>query len=214
MKKYSLLLALLACACTNNNAKKADPQALMSPETATAQAPAEYKVRFTTTKGDFVLAVHREWAPVGADRFYNLVKIGYFDDVAFFRAIDGFMVQLGIHGSPAVAAKWRAATIKDDPMGAQSNKRGYATFAKGGPNSRTTQFFINFVDNARLDPMGFPPFGEVVEGMDVVDKLNKEYGEGQPNGRGPSQMRLQTEGNAYLKAEFPNLDYVKTAKIL
>jgi peptidyl-prolyl cis-trans isomerase A (cyclophilin A) len=211
--RFCLVFAL-AAACTNNNAKPAAPAggALMQPETATEQAPATYKARFTTTKGDFVILVHRDWAPFGADRFYNLVKMGYYNDVAFFRAIQGFMVQLGINGSPEVNAKWRVATIKDDPQ-VQSNKKGYVTFAKGGPNSRTTQFFINYADNARLDPMGFPPFGEVVEGWDVVEKLNTEYGEGAPSGRGPMQMRVQQEGNAYLKHDFPNLDWVKSAKI-
>jgi peptidyl-prolyl cis-trans isomerase A (cyclophilin A) len=216
MKFSSLVLMVVFAACTSSNGTSttATKGALTQPETATATAPAEFKVKVETTKGDFVILVHRDWAPIGADRFFNLVKIGYFEDVAFFRAIQGFMVQLGIHGDPAVSAKWRGATIKDDPMGPQSNKKGYVTFAKGGPNSRTTQFFINYVDNARLDPMGFPPFGEVVEGWDVVEKLNTEYGEGQPNGRGPAQGRLQTEGNAYLKKDFPNLDYVKKATVL
>lgn len=213
MKKIGLVLLALA-ACTNNNAKKdaAPTAALMQPENATEQAPATFKARFKTTKGDFVVLVHRDWAPAGADRFYNLVKMGFYDGVAFFRAIQGFMVQFGIHGSPEVAVKWRPATIKDDPQ-VQSNKKGYVTFAKGGPNSRTTQVFINYADNARLDPMGFPPFGEVVEGWDVVEKINTEYGEGAPAGRGPMQQRLQMEGNAYLSKEFPNMDYVKTAKI-
>jgi peptidyl-prolyl cis-trans isomerase A (cyclophilin A) len=214
MKKI-LLLALAISACNNNNAKKPDAApspALLSPENATEPAPAEFKARFSTTKGDFVITVHRDWSPQGADRFYNLVKIGYYDNVAFFRAIKGFMVQFGIHGSPEVATKWRPATIKDDPQ-VQSNKKGYVTFAKGGPNSRTTQVFINYADNPRLDPMGFPPFGEVTEGWDVVEKLNTEYGEGAPAGKGPMQGRLQMEGNAYLAKEFPNMDYVKSAKI-
>lgn len=182
------------------------PPALMDPSKLTAKAPAKYRAKFTTTKGDFVVEVQRAWAPLGADRFYNLVKNGFFDDTRFLRVVPGFMVQWGIHGEPAVNAVWREARI-DDETGKQSNKRGYITFAKGGPNSRTTQVFINFVDNQRLDGMGFPPFGKVVSGMNVVDSINSEYGER------PSQPRMQAEGNSYLDAEFPKLDGVKSAKI-
>ncbi len=218
MRIQTLLLCSIFCfvACKKPEPEKpAAPRAeLLAPEQATAQAPPTFKAKFTTTKGDFVIEVHRDWAPQGADRFYNLVKIGFYDNVAFFRAIEGFMVQFGIHGMPEVSAKWRTATIPDDPMASQSNKKGFVTFAKGGPNSRTTQVFINFVDNARLDPMGFPPFGEVVEGFDVVSSLYTGYGEGAPSGQGPKQPRVQMEGNAYLKAEFPKLDYVKTARLL
>jgi peptidyl-prolyl cis-trans isomerase A (cyclophilin A) len=202
-----------SAAPVGDTVKSSAPEALLHPEKATEKAPDTFKAKFETTKGSFVITVHRDWAPLGADRFYNLVKIGYFSDVAFFRAIEGFMVQLGIHGLPEVNTKWRAAQFPDDPMASKSNKRGFVTFAKGGPNSRTTQFFINFTDNSRLDPMGFPPFGEVTEGMNVVDSLNKEYGEGMPSGRGPNQGRVQNEGNTYLRAEFPRLDYVKSATI-
>jgi peptidyl-prolyl cis-trans isomerase A (cyclophilin A) len=190
-----------------------DQAALLSPASATAQAPAVFKVKFATTKGDFVIEVHRDWASHGADRFYNLVKLGYFDDAAFFRAIEGFMVQFGIHGSPQVSAKWRDANIPDDPAAGQSNKRGAATFATAGPNTRTTQLFINYGDNANLDGMGFTPFGQVTEGMGVVDSLYKGYGEGAPGGRGPDQGRVQSEGNAYLRKDFPQLDYIKTARL-
>jgi peptidyl-prolyl cis-trans isomerase A (cyclophilin A) len=191
-----------------------DQAALMSPASATAQAPAVFKAKFATTKGDFVIEVHRDWAPHGADRFYNLVKIGFFDDAAFFRAIDGFMVQFGIHGSPQVSAKWRDANIPDDPAAGQSNKRGAVTFATAGPNTRTTQLFINYGDNgASLDGQGFTPFGQVTDGMSVVDSLYKGYGEGAPQGRGPDQGRVQSEGNAYLKTDFPQLDYIKTARL-
>ena len=187
---------------------------LLDPALATEQAPATYRVRFETTKGPFVIEVNRAWSPKGADRFYNLVKAGFYDDTAFFRAIEGFMVQFGIHGDPAVSAKWRGAQIEDDPKGQQSNARGTISFATGGPNTRTTQVFINFRDNAQLDRMGFTPFGKVVEGMDVVDSLYKGYGEGAPGGRGPAQGRIQFEGNTYLKKEFPELDWIKTAKIV
>jgi peptidyl-prolyl cis-trans isomerase A (cyclophilin A) len=156
--------------------------------------------------------VRREWAPVGADRFYNLVKNGFFDDNRFFRVISGFMVQFGINGNPQVSAPWRNAQIKDDPV-KQSNKRGFITFATAGPNSRTTQVFVNFGDNARLDAMGFAPFGQVSSGMDVVDQLYSGYGEGAPSGRGPNQGRIQAEGNAYLTKEFSSLDFVRKATI-
>ena len=185
-----------------------------SPGDATATAPAVYKVKMSTTKGDFTIEVHRDWAPLGADRFYNLVKLGYFTDVAFFRVVKGFMVQFGIHGDPAVNKAWRTARIQDDPTGKQSNTRGMVTFAMGGPNTRTNQVFINYADNSRLDTMGFPPFGKVVQGMDVVDAIEGMYGEGAPQGNGPRQGRIQSEGNAYLKASFPKLDYIKKATVL
>lgn len=188
--------------------------ALMSPQTATEKAPEVFKAKFSTTKGDFVVEIHRAWAPYGADRFYNLVKIGFFDGCEFFRVIDGFMAQVGIHGDPNVMAKWRDATIPDDPAVGQHNTRGVVTFATAGPNTRTTQFFLNFKDNSFLDNSGFPPVGKVVEGEAVLDQLYRGYGEGAPQGNGPDQGRLQAQGNAYLKAEFPNLDSIKTARIV
>lgn len=186
---------------------------LLAPEKASEKAPLVFKARFATTKGDIVIEVHRDWSPNGADRFLNLVKAGYFDDVAFFRNVQGFMVQFGINGQPEVSTKWRAAKIKDDPAAGQSNTRGYISFATAGPNTRTTQLFINFGNNSRLDGMGFTPFGKVTEGMEVVDKLYNGYGEGAPRGRGPDQGRIQSEGNAYLKKDFPLLDWVKAARI-
>jgi peptidyl-prolyl cis-trans isomerase A (cyclophilin A) len=191
----------------NKTAKLRNPGAL------TEQAPAKFQVNFDTSKGSFVVEVHRDWAPNGADRFYNLVKNGFYDDTRFFRVIEGFMVQFGIHGNPAVATAWRGAPIKDDPV-KQSNKRGFVTFATAGPNTRTTQLFVNFGDNASLDRQGFAPFGEVVKGMDVVDKIYSGYGEGGPRGKGPDQNRVQAEGNAYLNKEFSKLDYIKTATIM
>lgn len=183
--------------------------ALLSPEKATEKAPEKFKVKIVTTKGDMVIEVNRAWSPNGADRFYNLVKIGYYDDTAFFRIVNGFMAQIGIHGDPAVNAKWRPSTIADDPSAGQSNKPGYVTFAKTGmPNSRTTQFFFNFGDNAFLDGQGFTPFGKVVDGSPVLGALNLEYGEA------PDQGAIQSQGNAYLKANFPRLDYIKTARII
>ncbi len=184
-----------------------------NPSKLTEKAPDTFKVRFETTKGAFTIEVTRSLSPNGADRFYNLVRSGYFQDIAFFRVISGFMCQFGIHGDPKVSAAWREASIPDDPVKG-SNTRGTISFATAGPNTRTTQLFINFGDNVGLDRMGFSPFGKVVEGMDVVDKINAEYGEGAPNGRGPHQGRIQQEGNEYLKKTFPNLDYIKSATIL
>ena len=185
---------------------------LGNPAALSEKAPAVYKARFDTSKGAFVVEVHRDWAPNGADRFYNLVKSGFYDDTRFFRVINGFMVQFGINGDPRVAAPWREAKIQDDAV-KQSNKRGYITFATAGPNTRTSQVFINFGDNSQLDRQGFSPFGQVISGMNVVDTLFSDYGEGAPSGRGPEQGRIQREGNAYLKRDFPNLDYIKKATI-
>jgi peptidyl-prolyl cis-trans isomerase A (cyclophilin A) len=186
---------------------------LRTPAQLTEKAPDTYKANFDTSKGAFVVEVHREWAPNGADRFYNLVKNGFYDDIRFFRVLDNFMAQFGINGDPAIQSVWRGASLKDDPV-KQSNKRGFITFATAGPNTRTTQVFINYKDNSSsLDSQGFAPFGQVTSGMDVVDKLYKDYGEGAPRGRGPEQGRLQQEGNAYLTKDFPKLDYIKTATI-
>lgn len=192
---------------------KTDMEILKNPAKLTEKAPENFKVKFATTKGDITLEVTRAWSPLGADRFYNLVKAGYFTDIAFFRVIGGFMAQFGIHGDPSVSAAWRPAQIKDDPV-KQSNARGYISYAMAGPNTRTTQFFINFADNGSLDGMGFSPFGKVVEGMNVVDSLYNGYGEGAPRGMGPDQGRVQMQGNAYLKADFPKLDYIKSAALL
>jgi peptidyl-prolyl cis-trans isomerase A (cyclophilin A) len=156
-----------------------------------------------------VIEVHREWAPLGADRFYNLVKYGFYDEVRFFRVLDGFMAQFGMNGDPSIQRVWSEANFKDDPP-KQGNKRGYVTFAKASaPNSRSTQVFINFVDNDFLDPQGFAPFGQVVEGMESVDKLYKGYGRNNV----PDQGRIINEGNAYLNKEYPKLDFVKKASI-
>jgi peptidyl-prolyl cis-trans isomerase A (cyclophilin A) len=181
---------------------------LLDPTKLTAKAPDAFKAKFTTTKGDFVIQVHRDWAPNAADRFYNLVKAGFFDDVRFFRNVSNFMVQFGISGDPAVSAKWQPAMIQDDPV-KQSNKRGFVTFAQtNAPNSRTTQIFVNFADNSRLDGMRFAPFGEVITGMDVVSSLYNGYGES------PNQGLIQARGNAYLDTSFPKLDGVKHAEVV
>lgn len=188
-------------------------RSLMNPASLNQKAPDSYKVKFTTTQGDFVVEVTRAWAPLGADRFYNLVKNGFFTDASFFRVISGFMVQFGISAKPPIAAVWSKAPLPDDPV-TQSNKRGYVTFATAGPNSRTTQVFISFGDNSRLDSDGFAPFGQVVEGMDVVDKLYGGYGEGAPQGSGPDQSQIEAKGKAYLDAQFPKLDSIKSAVIV
>lgn len=187
------------------------PQQPAQPQGGEQRAPDQFSVRMETTKGPLVIDVTREWAPNGADRFYTLVREGYFTEIAFFRVVEGFMAQGGIHGDPQVSARWRDRRIPDDTP-RQSNTRGMVSFAMAGPNTRTTQFFINFVDNSRLDSMGFAPFGRVRD-MSVVDRFYSGYGEGAPRGRGPDQSRIQREGNAYLRADFPELDYIRSATI-
>jgi peptidyl-prolyl cis-trans isomerase A (cyclophilin A) len=183
---------------------------LLTPASLRAKAPELFKAQFTTTAGDFVVEVHRAWAPLGADRFYNLVRNGFFTDAAFFRVVvkpRPFIVQFGLNANPAVNKVWQSANIKDDPvMG--SNKRGTLVFATAGPNTRTTQLFINLNDNAFLDSMGFAPFATVAEGMDIVDKIYPDYAER------PDQGRITEEGKPYLDKNFPKLDSIKLAKIL
>lgn len=186
--------------------------ALHNPALATETAPARFSVELVTTKGPIVIDVTRAWAPHGADRFYNLVRAGYFTDVAFFRVLTGFMAQCGIHGDAGVNRAWHNANIPDDPV-TQHNTRGFVSFATAGPNTRTTQFFVNYGDNSSLDGMGFAPFGRVRD-MTAVEALYAGYGEGAPSGRGPMQGRLNNEGNPYLRAEFPQLDYIQRASVL
>ncbi|MFN7964714.1 MAG: peptidylprolyl isomerase [Acidobacteriota bacterium] len=166
-----------------------------------------YKVKFETSKGDVIVEVHRDWSPIGADRFKELVEAKFFDECRFFRVVPNFVVQFGINGDPQTNVTWRAKQIADDPV-KESNKRGYLTFATSGANSRTTQLFINLRDNAGLDRQGFSPFGKVIEGMNIVDELFSGYGET------PNQQRIQAEGNAYLTQTFAKLDYIKTARIV
>ena len=180
---------------------------LLNPASLKSRAPAVFKAKFITTAGDFVVEVHRGWAPRGADRFYNLIRYGYFTNAAFFRVVPGFVVQFGLSADPAVNKAWDVAKIQDDPV-LQSNKRGTLVFATAGPNTRTTQLFINFADNARLDAMGFAPFGTVVEGMPVVDKIFPGYHEQ------PQQDQITNHGDTYLKANFPMIDKIKFARIL
>lgn len=182
---------------------------LMAPSTLNAKAPAVFRTRFMTTKGPVVIEVTRAWAPLGADRFYNLVRAGFFTDLYFFRVVPGFMAQFGMSSRPEVIAKWKPETINDEPV-IKSNTRGMVTFAKTGqPNSRSVQFFINFGDNSRLDAMGFAPFGRVVEGMENVDKLYSGYGE-QSNNQGA----ITEQGKAFFEANFPLLDKIVTASVV
>ena len=183
----------------------ADMARLLTPETLNAQAPELFNVEIETTKGRIVVEMHRDWAPNGVDRFYNLVEAGFFKDIALFRMVKGFVVQFGIHGTPLVSSVWREASIQDDPV-KTTNARGTLTFATAGPNTRTTQLFINLGDNAMLDKQGFSPIGKITSGMDVVDALNYEHGER------PNQGKIQKEGNAYLKEKFPGLDYIVSMK--
>jgi peptidyl-prolyl cis-trans isomerase A (cyclophilin A) len=206
-----MLVAAAAVAGVGAQARQSAPvdraALLRNPAALKDKAPESFKVRFDTTRGAIVVDVHRDWAPLGADRFYNLVKAGFFDGERFYRVVPNFMVQWGFNGEPSVTAIWDRVKLKDDPV-KQSNKRGYITFANtGGPDSRGTNVFINYKDNAFLDAQRFAPFGEVVEGMDVADKINAEYKEL------PNQNSIRTQGNAYLSKAFPKMDYIKKATI-
>jgi peptidyl-prolyl cis-trans isomerase A (cyclophilin A) len=198
----ALLVLVTACGSSAQ-----DTSGLRNPAALTEQAPATFSAAFDTSKGRFVVQVHREWAPLGADRFYNLVKSGFFNDVRFFRVIGGQLAQFGMHGDPAVQEAWRDADIQDDPV-RHGNTRGSVSFATRGPNTRTTQLFINLRDNSAYDRLGFAPFAEVVSGMEVVDRLYAGYEEG------PEQPLIDEQGNAYLTREFPNLDYIQKAAIV
>jgi peptidyl-prolyl cis-trans isomerase A (cyclophilin A) len=217
MKRHLTMLgaAIASVAAVGLAAQSPDLQKiarLRNPAALTEKAPDTFKANFDTSKGTFTITVNRAWAPLGADRFYNLVKNGFYDDLRFYRVLDGFMAQVGIHGNPTIAKAWVGARIQDDPV-KQSNRRGFVTFATGGPNTRTTQIFINLGNNVALDKQGFAPFGEVTSGMNVVDRLFSGYGEGAPDGKGPSQPRVQAEGNVYLNKDFPKLDFIKAATI-
>ena len=208
MTRFVTALALAAALAAPSVAAAQAPS-LKNPASLTEKAPETYKVRLDTSAGPVVIQVTRAWAPLGADRFYNLTKNGFYDGARFFRVLSGFMAQVGMNGDPAIQKIWGRANFNDDPV-KESNKRGYVSFAKSSaPNSRSTQFFINFVDNTGLDAQGFSPFGQVVSGMEVVDKLYSGYGRTNV----PDQQRITAEGNAYLLKEYPKLDYVRRATI-
>lgn len=215
----SLVAALLLFgACQSAKESQKNPathpeQSLDQPTSLSAKAPDTYRAKFVTTQGDFVIEVTRAWAPYGADRFYNLVKNGFYDGASFFRVLPGFVVQFGISPDPHRSQVWQSATIPDDPV-RESNVPGTVTFATAGPNTRTTQIFINLGDNKSLDSQGFAPFGKVIGGMEVVEKLYSGYGEGAPTGNGPDQHRIEQEGAAYLQSNFPKLDSIKSASIM
>jgi peptidyl-prolyl cis-trans isomerase A (cyclophilin A) len=212
VKVFTAVVAVLCVVALDADIGRAAAQAnrekLMNPAAMTEKAPDVFQAKLETTKGIIVIEVTRAWAPLGADRFYNLVKNGYYDGCRFFRVIPNFMAQFGMHGDPKIGAVLRQAQFKDDPV-VKSNTRGYVTFAKtAAPNSRSTQIFINYADrNAALDAQGFAPFGQVVEGMEVADAINAEYREK------PDQGSIAAQGNAYLTKNFPNLDYIKSAVI-
>jgi peptidyl-prolyl cis-trans isomerase A (cyclophilin A) len=185
-------------------------RALLRPSGLKEQSPEKYQVKFSTTRGDFTVTVTRSWAPVGADRFYNLVKHHFFDNASFFRVVPGFVVQFGLSAYPPVSAAWNQAKLQDDPV-TQSNKRGYLTFATAGPNTRTTQVFISLKDNAGLDRQGFAPFGVVeAPGMKVVDMFYDQYGDA----NGPDQGQIESQGKPYLDKGWPKLDSIKSATLV
>lgn len=200
----ALALLLAACGGEPPEREAVARSPLLRPGDFTATAPESFRVRMETSAGDVVIEVHRAWAPLGADRFYNLVRGGFFDDTRVYRVVDGFMAQFGLNGDPYVNQAWKGQFLVDDPV-VESNTRGRVAFAKGGVHTRTTEVFISYRDNSPLDAQGFAPFGEVVEGMDVVDAFHGGYGDGPPRGDGPYQAMVEARGNAYLDADFPDL---------
>jgi peptidyl-prolyl cis-trans isomerase A (cyclophilin A) len=209
----ALLLAFFGCSGADNLVDAGDDKVRLTADEKTDAAADVFYVKMETSKGDVVIEVHPEWAPIGAAHFKELVERKHYDECRFFRVLEGFMAQVGMSGDPKIQAEWGEKTIKDEPV-KRSNKRGFVTYAKGGPNSRSTQIFFNYGDNSQLDPQGFPPFGIVIEGMPVLDSLYNEYGEGAPGGSGPSQGGIARGGNEYLNKNFPKLDYIKTARIV
>ena len=204
MRALVFVLLVAAAATVSAQAPKAN---LLKPATVAEKAPPVFRARIENTRDTFVIEVHRDWAPNGADRFYSLVRAGFYDKCSFFRVLPYFMAQFGIHGDPKVQAAWRTATIPDDPV-KMSNKMGYVSFAMTGANTRTTQVFINYRDNVLLDSQGFAPFGVVVEGLTNAGQLESKFGDR------PDQKRLELEGNAYLVREFPGMSYITRATIV
>lgn len=217
MKKIlacTLFAILSACSSAPKETKETPTPAAEQPKPLAT--PAVFRARFDTTKGPFVVEVHRDWAPLGADRFYQLIHESYYNGAGFYRVVPGFVVQFGISKSPYQNQHWSGMTIPDDPV-KEHNRRGTITYASAGPNTRTTEVFINLTDNSsKLDNQGFAPFGTVVDGMHtVVDRLYSGYGDIAPmGGRGPDPDQIKTQGNVYLQTQFPNLDYIKTVELL
>ena len=206
-------LGVILCGCSSSPpAKNPETAPVSTTEKKPTQAPEQYSVKVDTTKGAFTIHVTRAWAPHGADRFYELVQAKFFDDEAFFRVVRNFVVQFGINKDTKVNGFWSNMNIPDDPV-KQSNRRGTVTFATAGPNTRTTQVFVNLRDNRTLDKQGFAPFGNVSEGLDVVARLYGGYGDMPPGGEGPDPTKIETQGNQYLTDHFPRLDYTKTARV-
>jgi peptidyl-prolyl cis-trans isomerase A (cyclophilin A) len=208
MKPILLIPVLILVGCSSPTKSVGEPKQ----PAKKVVAPAEYKVVFDTSKGNFTIDVHRDWSPEGADRFYELVQDKFFDDARFFRVVKGFVVQFGINKDPKVSELWRQLKIPDDRV-KESNTIGTITYAKAGPDTRTTQVFINLADNTTLDKQGFAPFGKVVDGMSVVDHLYAGYGDMAPQGEGPDSIQIEYQGNDYLAAHFDRLDFIKTTKI-
>jgi len=203
-----VLVAVLVGAADEKKPVAKDAKGVALPKPTPPKGPETYRVKFVTSCGDFVVEVTRKWAPTGADRFHEAVTGRFYDECRFFRVVPNFVVQFGINGDPKVQGRWRRANLKDDRATGKSNLKGTVTFATAGANTRTTQLFVNLKDNGFLDQMGFTPFGKVVEGMKAIEKINAEYG-GKAN-----QGAIQSEGNKYLKAEFPRMDYIKTARVV
>ena len=203
------LLVVLLTGCESGPGKKQ----VKAPPPKPEKAPSVYKVRFETTKGDFILEVHHDWAPRGADHFFELVRNRFYDGDRFFRVVRGYIVQFGINGNPKIQSLWGRMRIRDDPV-KKSNKRGYVSFAKLGPNSRTSQVFINLSNNTELDKQGFAPFGVVRVGMDVIGRFWSSYGEVAPRGSGPDPTKIELEGNIYLDRKFPRLDSIIKAVVV
>ena len=211
LSMLAVLSLILIIGCSDK-----PPKELYEPndEALTAPSPEIYKINFQTNEGNIIVEVHRDWSPNGADRLYHLVNYHFYDGIRFFRVVKGFMAQFGYHGDPKIGNVWRVKNFPDDSV-VESNLRGYVSFAKSSmPNSRSTNLFINYKNNSFLDNSGFSPFGKVIEGMDVVDKLYGGYGDAPPTGSGPSQQKIQEEGNTYLTKNFPELDYIKKARIV
>jgi len=214
MKHYFTVVCAVAalCGCSSSPTKSPETSAAAVEPKKAVTAPAQFNVKCDTSKGAFTIEIHRDWAPRGVDHFYELVQERFFDDARFFRVVRNFVVQFGINKDPKVTSLWGRLNLPDDPV-KQSNVRGTITYATAGPNTRTTQLFLNLANNRMLDSQGFAPFGKVTDGMAVVDALYAGYGDMPPGGAGPDPTKIETQGNDYLERYFNRLDYVKTARI-